>query len=266
MKKSVLTMIALLTVSTAAMAQGIETFTVNGVPFKMVRVDGGTFKMGTTPEQGEVLVPEPIREVTVGTFYIGETEVTQGLWKAVMGTNPAVFQHQVTGITKHLPVENVSWQDCKEFIKKLNKLTNKKFRLPTEEEWEYAARGGKNGKATRFAGSNNIEEIGWYAQNSGNKHLSKNWSRQDLRENECKTHIVAQKAPNELGIYDMTGNVEEITNSKYTRSSSKSEHNKYIVKGGCYSCTADNCAISRIGVISPKDKFSEWGFRLVLTE
>lgn len=266
MKKRFLSIITLLCVVFGATAQTKETFTANGVSFKMVKVEEGTFKMGATPDQGEVLASEPVREMTVGTFYIGETEVTQGLWKAVMGTSPSVFSHTWDKVANRLPVENVSWQDCKEFIKKLNKLTNRKFRLPTEEEWEYAARGGKKAKATRFAGSNNIEEVGWYAQNSGKKHLDKDWRREELRDNECKTHMVAEKAPNELGIYDMTGNVDEITNTKYTRSKYKSEHGKYIVKGGSYSYTVDNCAISRLGVVSPKDKSCEWGLRLALSE
>jgi formylglycine-generating enzyme required for sulfatase activity len=266
MKKNVISIIALLAMTMGATAQTMETFTVNGVPFKMVKVEGGTFKMGATPDQGEVLASEPVREATVGTFFIGETEVTQGLWKAVMGTSPSVFKHPLSEFTKYYPVENVSWQDCKEFIQKLNKLTNRKFRLPTEEEWEYAARGGKKAKATRFAGSNNIEDVAWYAQNSGKKHLGKDFSGFEIRENECKTHMVAEKVPNELGIYDMTGNVAEITNTKYTRSKSKSEHGKYIVKGGGYSSRVNQCVIADIGVISPKDKLSEWGFRLALSE
>lgn len=246
---------------------GTETISVNGVSFKMVKVEGGSFNMGTTPDQGEVLGKQPIREASVGTFFIGETEVTQDLWTAVMGTNPSIFHNAKSAMANRFPVENVSLKDCKSFIKKLNKLTNHNFRLPTEEEWEYAARGGKKAKATRFAGSNIIEDVGWYAQNSGINHLSKDWRREELRENECKTHMVAEKAPNELGLYDMTGNVCEWTDTKCTRpGSSKNERRKYIVKGGSYQHNIICCTVSYFGVLLPDEHYPDQGLRLVFSE
>ncbi|MBR0324280.1 MAG: SUMF1/EgtB/PvdO family nonheme iron enzyme, partial [Bacteroidales bacterium] len=122
----------------------------------------------------------------MSTFYIGKYEVTQAEWKAVMGTNPSRHKGD------NLPVENVTWFDCQEFIRKLNELTGKQFRLPTEAEWEYAARGGKHSYGAKYAGDNDIDNVAWYGDNSNNT-----------------THPVGLKRPNELGLYDMTGNVQE---------------------------------------------------------
>ena len=163
-----------------------DKFTVNGVQFEMVRVEGGTFRMGATSEQGGDAERDekPVHSVKLNTFYIGKTEVTQALWQAVMGSNPSHFKGA------DLPVENVTWYDCQEFIQKLNSLTGRNFRLPTEAEWEFACRGGNNSNGYKYSGSNNLGSVAWYDGNSGSK-----------------THPVATKAPNELGIYDMSGNV-----------------------------------------------------------
>ena len=163
-------------------------FTVNGVSFEMVRVEGGTFRMGATSEQeaDDWDREKPVHSVTLSSYYIGKTEVTQALWKAVMGSNPSYFK------SDNQPVENVSWNDCHEFIRKLNALTGQNFRLPTEAEWEFACRGGNNSRGYKYSGSNNLGSVAWYDGNSGNK-----------------THPVGTKAPNELGIYDMSGNVWE---------------------------------------------------------
>ena len=168
-------------------SSSVITIRVNGVDFKMVKVEGGTFSMGATPEQGSIF--GSTYSVTLSDYYIGETEVTQELWEAVMGNNPSYFKGN-----NQRPVENVSWNDCKEFIEKLNQLTGKSFRLPTEAEWEYAARGGKYCKkyAYKYSGSNNVGEVAWYKGNSGGK-----------------THSVKTKKANKLGLYDMSGNVLE---------------------------------------------------------
>ena len=144
--------------------------------------------MGATSEQGEDADSDekPAHQVTLSDYYIGETEVTQALWKAVMGTNPSNFKGDSN------PVEKVSWNDCQEFIRKLNSLTGRTFRLPTEAEWECAARGGNQSKGYKYSGSNKIKDVAWYDGNSKDK-----------------THAVKTKPSNELGLYDMSGNVNE---------------------------------------------------------
>ncbi len=138
------------------------TFTVKGVTFKMVYVEGGTFTMGcTTEEEGDCGSDEnPSHQVTLSDFYMGETEVTQSLWRVVMGSNPSHFKGD------NRPVEQVSWNDCQEFIRKLNALTGKTFALPTEAQWEYAARGGNKSRGYRYAGGNKIGNVAWYEDNS----------------------------------------------------------------------------------------------------
>ena len=178
--------------------------TIKGVSYEMVWVRGGTFRMGATSEQGSVAysVEKPVHSVTLSSYYIGKTEVTQALWKEVMGSNPSYFKGD------NLPVENVSWNDCQEFIRKLNALTGRNFRLPNEAEWEFACRGGNNSRGYKYSGSNYIDNVAWYSGNSGNK-----------------THPVATKSPNELGIYDMSGNVYEWCSDWYGDYSSGAQTN-----------------------------------------
>ncbi|MBQ8608093.1 MAG: SUMF1/EgtB/PvdO family nonheme iron enzyme, partial [Bacteroidaceae bacterium] len=180
-----------------------QTFTVNGVSFTMVRVEGGTFRMGATSEQVNPYNDEkPVHSVTLSSYSIGQTEVTQALWKAVMGSNPSRFRGD------NLPVERVSWNDCRTFIRKLNALTGRTFRLPTEAEWEFAARGGNQSQGYQYSGSNNLGSVAWYDSNSGDK-----------------THPVATKSANELGLYDMSGNVWEWCQDWYGSYSSSSQTN-----------------------------------------
>ena len=181
-----------------------ETITVNGVSFTMIAVEGGTFKMGaqSSDSGGDNYYSEawdnesPVHDVTLSSYYIGETEVTQELWKAVKGSNPSYF----SGYPQR-PVEQVSWNDCQTFIKKLNQLTGKDFRLPTEAEWEYAPRGGNKSKGYKYSGSNTMDNVAWYWENSSST-----------------THDVKIKQANELGIYDMSGNVWEWCQDWYSSS------------------------------------------------
>ncbi len=176
----------------------------NGVSFTMKPVAGGTFTMGATSEQQNPDSDEkPTHTVTLSDYYIGETEVTQELWTAVMGSNPS----GCTGNMQH-PVEHVSWDDCQTFIQKLNELTGANFRLPTEAEWEFAARGGRNSRGYQYSGSSNLGDVAWYWDNSS-----------------YNTHPVKTKSPNELGIYDMSGNVEEWCQDWYGDYSSSSQTN-----------------------------------------
>lgn len=166
----------------------VKEYTANGVSFKMIAVDGGTFIMGS-PENapGSESDEYPAHKVTVSSFYLAETEVTQELWTAVMGNNPSGYTDDA-----QLPVESVTWDDCQQFIAKLNEITGDSFRLPTEAEWEYAARGGNCSKGYLYCGSDTLANVGWYKDNS-----------------EERPHKVKQLAPNELGLYDMSGNIWE---------------------------------------------------------
>lgn len=223
-------------------------FNVNGVTFKMIRVEGGTFTMGATPEQGgEARSDEkPAHDVTLSTFYICQTEVTQELWQAVMGSNPSPYSGT------NLPVSNISWNNCQEFISNLNQITGKTFRLPTEAEWEYAARGGNKSQGYKYAGSNNVDEVAWYSSNT--------------------THTVATKMPNELGLYDMSGNVWEwcqdfyssfyYTISPSTNPTGPSSGKKHVGRGGGVGFTATGCRVAYRDSNGPD---ADDGMRLVMS-
>ena len=226
-------------------------YTVNGVSFKMIRVEGDTFKMGATPEQGSVARnnEEPVHQVTLSDYFIGETQVTQALWQAVMGRNPSVFK----GANR--PVENVGWDDSQKFISKLNKLTGKRFRLPTEAEWEFAARGGKKSKGYKYSGSNNIDEVAWYWENS-----------------DGGTKDVKTKSANELGLYDMSGNVWEWCNDWYDDYPSSPQTNPQglssgsyrVSRGGSWISIATYCRAAYRYDCTPADSYSGLGLRLAL--
>ena len=229
----------------------VKTFYANGVPFEMVEVRGGTFRMGATSEQGSDAYSgeKPVHSVTLNSYYIGKTEVTQALWKAVMGSNPRVRKGD------NLPMTWVRWNDCQEFIRKLNALTGQNFRLPTEAEWEFACRGGNNSRGYKYSGSDNIDNVAWYFSNS-----------------DQTAHPVATKSPNELGIYDMSGNVWEWCSDWYAIYSSGAQTNpkgpydgsNRVFRGGsCYG-NARDCRSSRRTVSSPGFCNCDIGFRLSL--
>ena len=233
--------------------QNVLTISVKGVSFKMVRVQGGTFTMGGTSEQGSDAYNDekPTHQVTLSNYYIGETEVTQELWQAVMGDNPSNFKGS------QRPVEKVSWNDCQEFIRKLNSMTSKRFRLPTEAEWEYASRGGNRSRGYKYAGGNVLDNVAWYENNSGN------------------THDVGQKSPNELGLYDMSGNVMEWCADWYGSYSSNSQtnptgasggFNHRVLRGGFWSFGAKFCRVSSRSGDSPGFAGFNLGLRLALSE
>ena len=223
-----------------------------GISIEMVRVEAGTFTMGATPEMEYPWNDEkPTHQVILtNDYYIGKYEVTQALWQAVMGKNPSKFKGD------NLPVENVSWDDCQEFISKLNSVTGKAFRLPTEAEWEYAARGGKKSRGYQYSGSNNISDVAWYTDNSGSK-----------------THAVGSKQENELGIYDMSGNVWEWCQDWYGTYSSSSQVNptgaasgsRRVFRGGSWRITAWYCRSSCRDILTPDYRYA-LGLRLVLSE
>ena len=234
-------------------------FNVGGVEFKMVNVEGGTFMMGaqnidlTFPNyDGEARDDEsPVHEVELSDYYIGETLVTQALWKAVMGNNPSGF----TG-DDDFPVERVSWYDIvKRFIPALNKKTGRTFRLPTEAEWEYAARGGNKSKGHKYSGSDEIDEVAWYYRNSGGE-----------------THPVKGKKANELGLYDISGNVWEWCSDWFGEYSSGAQTNpqgpdevsRRVLRGGSFGSKASGCRVSFRFNYTPNSRSCYFGFRLVL--
>ena len=231
-----------------------QTITVRGVTFTMVKVEGGTFYMGATIEQGNEAYDDerPVHSVTLSDYYIGETEVTQELWQAVMGSNPSLF----SGNTQR-PVENVMWSDCQDFITKLNELTGMNFRLPTEAEWEYAARGGDKNKGCKYSGSHTIGNVAWYTDNSS-----------------FQTHDVKTKAANELGIYDMNGNVLEWCQDWYGDYSKASQTNptgptsgtSRVCRGGGMGSDAKVCRVSTRFYGNLDYKGSILGLRLSLSQ
>lgn len=240
---------------------------VNGVDIEMVEVQGGTFLMGCTHEQGKDCEENemPVHEEQVADFCIGKYEVTQQLWNAVMGNSTNNSYNQGNDLC---PVENVSWKSATEFIDRLNALTGRKFRLPTEIEWEYAARGGMWSKGYKYSGSNSIDEVAWYLENY-----------QQENDTPMKTtHPVGLKRPNELGIYDMSGNVWEWCDNLYDKEykvNGKTIHPGWpypgnqplfrrVLRGGSWGGTAKGCRVSYID-FDTEDYDDEFGgLRLAL--
>ncbi|MCI7377249.1 MAG: formylglycine-generating enzyme family protein [Bacteroidales bacterium] len=228
-----------------------DYFYVNGVSFEMVYVEGGTFDMGATTEQGSDTEydEKPVHRVTLSDYYIGKFEVTQELWEAVMGSNPSYFKGAQN------PVEKVSWNDCQEFVTELNSLTGRTFRLPTEAEWEYAARGGNKSRHYKYSGSVNIGNVAWYYDNSGSS-----------------THAVGTKTANELGIYDMSGNVSELCSDWYggysagaqTNPQGPSSGSRRVLRGGSWYSYASGCRVSARNDCGPGYSYIDGGLRLVL--
>ena len=216
----------------------------------MIYVQGGTFTMGATSEQRSDADPDekPAHQVTMSSFSIGKYEVTQEEWEAVMGKNPSKFKG-----AKH-PVENVSWDDCQEFIRKLNALTGKHFRLPTEAEWEFAARGGNRSKGYKYAGGNLIDKVAWLGGNSNNT-----------------THKVGEKLPNELGLYDMSGNVWEWCQDWYGDYNSKAQTDPTgptsgsirVNRGGGWYSSGNICRVAYRNRFAPSYAYTNLGLRLV---
>ena len=239
-----------------SVASGSNTISIpvkDGINIEMVKVEAGTFMMGATPEMEKPNSDEkPVHQVTLtNDYYMGKYEVPQALWEAVMGSNPSKYKGD------NLPVEKVSWNDCQEFISKLNSLTGRKFRLPTEAEWEYAARGGKRSRGYQYSGNSNISDVAWYDGNSGSK-----------------THPVGTKQANELGIYDMSGNVYEWCLDWYGSYSSSSQTNptgadsgsKRVYRGGSWYDYAWSCRLSNRYFNTPDFRIDDLGLRLALSE
>ena len=272
---------------------------LGNIQFEMLRVDGGTLEIGATKEQGKDAENNeyPAHEISLQTFYIGRFPITQNIWEAVMGYNKSHFRYKqetiienaklkdvlvgahlgstfgpigaiVGGATGsaigwfsrrekklmnkgHYPVENLTYDDAQEFVRRLSKMTKIQFDLPTEEEWEYAARGGQKSKCYRYAGSDNIDDVAWYRNNS-----------------DRSTHPVGEKQPNELGLYDMCGNVWEWTKTPaYPYATPmKPDGNVFIRRGGSWWHEDRNCRVSRRYASDRSKKTSGLGLRVVIRE
>ena len=213
----------------------------------MVYVSGGTFIMGGDDSSDQM----PTHSVTLSSYYICKYEVTQALWRAVMGSNPSNFKGN------NLPVENVSWYDCQTFIKRLNSYTGRNFRLPTEAEWEFAARGGNYSRHYKYSGSNYIDDVAWYIDNSNKR-----------------PHPVGAKQPNELGLYDMSGNVGEWCSDWDGSYSSYSQTNPTgpnsgsfrVHRGGFWRYNAKYCRTPERNSKTPDYCVNYLGLRLVLSQ
>ena len=231
---------------TTAKSNG-ETVQLDGIEF--VFVSGGTFTMGCTSEQGDDCSDgeKPAHRVTVSDFYMGKFEITQAQWKAVMGDNPSSVKGD------NLPVDKVSWNDVQEFIRKLNIKTGKQYRLPTEAEWEFAARGGIDSKGYKYSGSNTIGNVAWYKDNASGKNPA-----------------VGTKSPNELGIHDMSGNVFEwcsdwnapYKNNEQTDPQGPATGTHRVFRGGCLAGDTKTARITTRTIGLPDIRWNSLGFRL----
>jgi len=231
-------------------AGDLLTDPATGMQFALVK--GGCYQMGNTFNEGEKHNNEPVHEVCVNDFYMGKYEVTQGEWRKIMGENPSEFQK----CGDSCPVEQVSWYDAQRFICEINSRSGKRYRLPTEDEWEYAARSG--GKSEKWAGTSSessLGDYGWYDKNS-----------------DGKIHPVGQKLPNGLGIYDMTGNVWEwcagLYKDGYFRTRPRKRSSSYdtnrVKRGGCGAGSARDSYVARRVAIYPDNRDNNLGLRLVL--
>ena len=256
----------------------VEEITVNGVTFNMVFVEGGTYMMGDPNYQNSPITANdgPVHQVTVSSFSIGQTEVTQELWVAVMGYNPSYFNgcgnpdyysnHDPDyGINLQRPVEYVLFQDCEAFIAQLNQLTGKTFRLPTEAEWEFAARGGNKSQGFGlYAGSDNLSEVAWYYLNIPSNTMGTEG---------FGSQTVGTKAPNELDLYDMTGNVYELCQDWLGDYPTEPQVNPtgaesgtyHVARGGAWSLYSKYMQLTYRWQQRPDNRGNSVGFRLAMS-
>jgi formylglycine-generating enzyme required for sulfatase activity len=241
---------------------------VGNVVFKMVYVEPGTFTMGAISDEDYDEREHPSHKVTLTKgYYIGEAEVTQSLWETVMGNNPS------ESIGRNNPVDNVNWNDCQAFISILNSITGGNFRLPTEAEWEFASKGGNLSKGYIYSGSNHADDVAWYIVNSGDT-IQKDKIIIFTEDNNNRTHEVKSKKPNELGLYDMSGNVSEWCEDGYAEYPSEnlydpkgvSTSKKRVKRGGDFKTRSRSCRNTHRYGSEPEFCIYSSGFRLVMEE
>lgn len=238
--------------------EGAEDETDPIPAIEMIYVEGGSFSMGATTEQVDEADSDeyPVRKVTLDSFYISECLITQSQWEKVMGTEIFDSYDFKYGKGDDYPIYYVSWEDAQEFCEKLSELTGKKYTLPTEAQWEYAARGGNKSKGYKYSGSNNIDDVAWHSGNS-----------------DSETHSVKTKLPNELGLYDMSGNLWEWCQDWYVSKYDESDTNNpegpttgpnRVLRGGSWYVNAQSCRIANRGHNPPSASAAYYGFRVVL--
>lgn len=260
--KRIFVLLLLVLVGRQVFSQNNYTENSFGINMKMVYVEGGYFEMGCTEEDCSDCDGDEmnVREVFLSDYYIGQFEITQKQWQAVMRTS--VYQQRdkgdantaLCGTGHDYPMYYVTWEEANEFCRILSSKTGKLYRLPTEAEWEYAARGGKNSQSYKYSGSNDLDEVAWYAKNSSSK-----------------THKIGTKKPNELGIYDMSGNVWEWCEDIYSDYRSSDNNNpkgaksgtKRINRGGSWRNNTTSCRVSDRSYDSPDFRYISLGFRVV---
>jgi len=232
--------------SSGVMTQSEKERIIENIRNNMVYVEGGTYTMWANNEYGSDIQNrnKQCPPSTIMSFYIGKYEVTQEEWIAVMGSNPSIFKG------RKRPVDNVCWDDCVAFVNKLNSLTGENYRLPTEAEWEYAARGGLRSHGYNFSGSDDISKVAWY--------LDKWWSKGE-KSLDYGTHNVGLLQPNELGIYDMSGNVDEWCYPY----GNKPGNTFYSSRGGGWNSGMENCRISDWGQCQKDVKSYNMGLRII---
>ena len=246
--------------STDPVEDDVETYEVNGVSFSMVRIEPGGFAMGADVEDSDAYAQEiPPHEVTISrAYYMGRTEVTRELWLAVMGYTP---DGQPGNLKR--PITQITWSECQTFISRLNEMTGKTFRLPTEAEWEFAARGGNKTMGYRYSGSNDVDEVAWYSINSS-----------DVGQDnpDFGAHPVATKLPNELGLYDMSGNAFEWCQDFYGAYQAEAQTDplgpatgtRHIYRGGGWGYNAVHCRVTYRNSLPTASSIFCLGMRLAM--
>lgn len=256
------------TVSGKQLSGDVKEFELpGGVALKLVKVGKGSFMMGSPEDEvGRFDNETQRRVIMLDDYWLGAYEVTQAQWVAVMGSNPSKFDQG-----GDYPVEKVSWKDARTFCETLNNMCGDllpagyRFGLPTEAQWEYGSRGGRMGGGRAFSGGDEMDDVGWYYENSGDGRLSESsWNPSRLGPNNCRTHPVGGKSPNELGLCDMSGNVYEWCEDEDSAASENDGRVYYVIRGGSWRSGAHRCRSACVSSSHSKARSDCIGFRVAL--